>query len=325
MSGLPRWVPWALGAVALLGTTSVVAQRSYVGPRRGLEIQIAGLTASVKGLEKERDSLREVASRSRTLGVLTLGKKLDVVQHRFRTGLATIAEQGGLSAISVDCGASQGVVNPLVSAKGVPTNLKRELRARPGFEVVRGSVKANGSLDKVLAVLAAVGSQPWVHRVESYSIKPLGKERASYELRLEAATLIAPGWVAKESAEGPAIASTEPSADQGWRRIAARNPFVRSAAAEVSRPAVIASVTPSASDDWRLAGVMRGRRGVEAILRNQRSGEGKTLTEGEDFSGVKLVGGAAGGGADGIVIEADGKRWELSIGEALSARRPAGS
>lgn len=320
---------------AAAGTTALIVgyvsyQRIFEAPKNALRASITQVKNSVFELQDALDDEVEHREKLRDFGHSTLGSETDVVQHRLRTGLTRAAEQAGLSNVVVDAGDPQDVLNPAVSAKGVATATKRALRSKPDFELVRGSVQGTGSLEQATRAIATLQSQPWLHRIDAFSLRPVGKARDRFELRVEVATLFARDLAALDTTE-PELVAANVDLESLARMVAARAVF---STPDIARPVVAAAdATPTSNpgvapapiafapyEDWRLTGIMAGRAGTSAILLNQRSGQSITLEKG----GVVLDAMFVDAGGDTAIFEIAGKRYEVDNGTSLAARRPGG-
>lgn len=317
-----------LAGVGLLAGCVWAYQSMYATPRDALLADAQSLRSSIASIERDLEGEAEVRKRQKALGERTLGARQDLVTNRFRIALARLAERAGLSEVVVETGDPKDTRNPVVDAKGIASALKRDLRASPGFGVMRGRVQGNGTYEQAVAAVAWAQSQPWIHRVEGLTIKPLDRERKRFQVTLDVGTIHAPAW-AKDEGTDPALAELIPETDAAYRVMASRNPFVKPAPAGPAPvrvanpgkpgPANVAPVMP-AYEDWKLTGVVVGRGGLEAMLHNTRSGERLTVTKGAQVLDAVLVD----GGGDQAVFEIRGARFEIKNGETLASRRPLG-
>lgn len=316
------------GLVAVVAAAGYWGYRTqYAGPRERLLEELAKVNGEVARLDNAMRDQFEVRKRLKALGATTLGQKRDEVEHWFRTSLSTICESNGLAGVVVDTGAPQGVRNPAWRSKSLATGIKRQLAARPDFQQILGQVKGVGTLEQVMRTAAAVQAQPWVHRFEGFSITPVGKERERFTLKLEVATLMVPD-LASAPAGPPPIVPAEPGADRLWGQVVAKNVFREPAGGVAAAPVTIAAAPPAgaapapltsppAYGDWLLTGVVSGRSGTEAFLRNSKTSEKLTVAIGAAVLDAKFLE----GDVDRAVFEIGGKRFEIRNGETLAARR----
>jgi len=322
-------LPLAAG-VFVVGAVVIGAYiTQYASPRATLSGEVAVARESVQRLEKQLEGRPALRARLRTVGATTLGGKLDTLEHRFRTGLSRLAEAEGLTSVVVDHGTPQAQPSPLLNAKGIATGLKRELRRAPDFEVVRGVLRGSGSLEQTLRTIAAAQAQPWAHRIEGFSIAPAGKDRERFDLTLRVATIFAPA-VAPAPDAAPVVVQTPVEAEPLWRAVAAKNVFRAPPAGKAAEPSVLVADVANAEpppqpfapyEEWRLAGVtVSSVRGAEAFFVNVRTGARVTVPKG----GLVLDALFVEGSGERAVIEIGGKRFEISNGQTLAARRPLG-
>jgi hypothetical protein len=174
-----------------------------------------------------------------------------------------------------------------------------------------------------------IQSQPWLHRVDGVVIKPVGKERERFELRLDVATLFIPDLVPKDMPE-PAIQQADEEKLQYAGAFTSRRLFQREPKAAVVAAALPPDAPPPPAtapvvifppyEDWALTGILAGKSGLMVIVVNMKSGESRTLTPGETLLDAKLIEGEG----ERAVFELGGKRFEVLNGGTLASRRPLG-
>lgn len=307
----------------------------YLTPRAAIVENMTKAQERIAAMEKTLAGREAVRAQGKAAGATLLAVEQDQVSARFRDGLARVAEHAGLTGVTVESGRPQDEISPLVNpAAKAPVKVRTALRKAPDFAVVRGSVKGEGSLEQALGMLASLEAQGWVHRVEAFSIRPVGKDRDRVEVRVEAATILAPDLARLAGAGGPeptiALASGEDQATV--RRIAGKNVFVtpRVARGPSEAPVRVEGPGPEASapppmpfapyEDWKLTGVALGRLGAEAFFTNTRTGEKVTLQQGGSVLDAVFVHGAG----EKAVLEIKGERFEVTNGQTLASRRPTG-
>lgn len=316
-------------AIGVLGAVSVGYYKVYETPRADLAAKVAASREKVTTLEKQLEERSAVNRRLKEIGAQTLGKKEDQVVDRFRNGLSKIAEECGLTAVKTNSGAPKAVSNPLLRNNKVQqASLKKTLKKTPDFQVIAGSVEGVGSLEQVLKTLAVVQAQPWVHRVEGFSITTLGKERERFTVRLEVTTVLAPDLAPAKDVD---LAQAPPpmGAEAVWRSIAARNPFkeptppvappvqaVASAAAPTV-PQVPLPPPPPPYADWRLTSIVSTGRGTEAWFVNAKTNERQVLTVGGKLIDAVFKEGSG----ERAVFEIGGQKFEIFNGQTFASRR----
>lgn len=315
----------AVSAVAIGGWLSYRAV--YASPRDELNGQLETTRAAVRSLEERLADRESIARRLKEFGSSTLGKKEDQVVDRFRNGLSRIAETSGLSDIQINSGSPKTLANPVSGLSKLQSVLRRSLKKTPDFAAINGTLEAVGSWPQVLRAVALLQSQPWIHRVEGFTIESVGKDRERFKFRVEVATAFAPDLVGTKDAD-PVQASIPVEVDQMMRTIASRNPFKGPAPAAavvavntnpIPPPQPVPAPPPlPLYNDWRLTSVVSGRNGVEAWLVNMKTNEGQTLRTGGKLLDVEFVEGQG----ERAVFLIGGEKFELYNGETFASRRP---
>ncbi|MDX2148451.1 MAG: hypothetical protein SFZ23_13105 [Planctomycetota bacterium] len=324
-----------IGAVVLVLAT-VAYVRYYQRPRAELEAQILAAARSVGDLEDQlagegalRKSLKEFGNR-------TLGTAEDLVEHRFRMLLTRIGVENGLEGVVVDQGSPLARKSPALNK--LPTTISREMRARPDFYSVSGSLRGEGDLQEVLRVIAMVRAQPWVHRVDGFSIKPSPRKMNAYALRVEVSTAFMSD---AGPTEEPSLVQASIESEQVWRPLLAKNMFREppQEAPTTRAPEVVVAAAPAqppqasapetvvvlpAYGDWRLAGVAVGSRGPNAMFVNIKTGERQTVLIGGALLDAVLVDAAveSAEGPTRAIVRIDGKLFEIRVEETMASRRP---
>lgn len=318
----------ALVGVALAGWYGYWA--FYAQPRDRLRRELEAERTAAQGLQEILKDQKPLETRIKALAPTFLADKFDVLSARFRDGLARLAAGAGLADVVVEHGQPQDVGSILLNAKGLPTELKRELRKTPDFEVVHGSLQGVGSLAQAYAALAGAQCQPWIHRVEGFSIEPVGKERERFKIRVNVATLLAPSWAwSNKGAPDLTVTPTTPAIAALAIDLGGRNIFRQPPAAIASPAVVVASDTAAQSrpvafapyEEWRLTGVVRGKDGPEAFFLNIKTNAKVSLLKGGRLLDATLIDAAG----ERAVIEVGGTRYEVTSGQTLSSRKPIGT
>jgi hypothetical protein len=317
---------WLAGGLAGFALLLVAWHVVYTKPRGDIQAQIDATNLNIAGLNGVLDSEYDLRKRGKAIGGTTLASKQDALEHRFRSGLSRIGEQEGLAGVVVDDVAPTDQLNPLKDVKGVSSSLKSALRRSPDFQLVRGTLKGTGTLEQVLRTVAVVQAQPWVHRVEGFTLKPHGQNREQLEVRLDVATLFAPELLGNAEPAAPQVAAAGPEAEGLWRAVALKNVFRKPAPAQ-ARPVEVAQAPAGGGaapqvfapyEDWKLTGIMNGRNGTEAFFTNVKTGAKVTVPRGGQVLDAVLVDGSG----EQVVVEIGGKKFVLSNGQTLAARRP---
>jgi len=314
------------GAVAGVMIAVLAFRVAYWSPRAEKLTELEDARLSIASLEKEIEDGSAVSARLREAGRSMLGRREDLVADRFRNGLGKIAEECGLVAIRDDSGSPKWLQNPVTGVPKAPSNLRKSLKKTPDFAVLGGYVEGVGTLENVLRTLAVVQAQPWVHRLDGFSISLAGPAREHFKIRIDVETLVAPDLAQTQEGDPP-LAVPPVGAEGVWRAIAARNPFKQPAPAVptvAAVPGVPAAGTPTPAipapnpyADWKLSAVVAGGRGTEAWLVNPVTKQSQVLTIGAKFVDAIFVGGER----ETAVFEVRGEKYEVAIGDAFTSRR----
>jgi hypothetical protein len=327
MSPRTRRLAWlAAGAVVLLVVYGA-ANALYLAPRASLQAELQATTERIAAMQDRLSDEQRVRRQLREFASTTLGKEQDLVEHRFRSGLSGLAERAGLKSIEVNHGRPSPMRNPMVTVarKSATTAVRNILNAKPDAQLIRGQVQGVGTLEQSLQLIAGVESQPWIHRVEGFSLRPR-KGGDQFDVRVDVLTAYVPDLLPK-SGPDPELAPPAARADSQSRALAMKNPFkIPAAVLPPQSPAVqvltAATPVPSISEmaayaDYKLTGVVRSSQGVVAFLLNTKSGEKLTLLSGGRVLDAILVGGQG----EKAIFEITGKQFEVFNGNSLAARR----
>jgi hypothetical protein len=321
-------------ALAIIAGSWYAYRTLYASKRDAILASMESTRSSIATLERQLKGQFEVADRAKAITSTTLGTRLDEVSARYRDGLSRLAETAGLAGVIVDHGEPQEVKSPLLVAKSVPSSLRSSLRSAGDFAVLRGTVRGTGTVEQALAALASMEAQPWVHRVEAFTITPAAPSKGPdrCEIRIEVATLLAPRLRQGKPLELTLVQASERSMAM-VQEIAARKAFAKALAKRetvapvvtVASPASPGEAPPPAQafapyEEWRLTGIFAGRGGPEAFLLNVRSGERRTVQRGGAVLDAVLIDAAG----ERALFEISGKRFEVFNGQTLSSRKPVG-
>lgn len=325
----------ALAVGVWLAVAGYAAYRwKYAGPMETLREQIAAERREIDRLTEQVEQRRAVPKQLSDLAATTIGKEEDALKHRFSEGLSRIAERNALRRVVIDSRGPERVASPLKSRENkVETTLRRALPTHD-FSVLRATLRAEGKLDGVLRALAEVGGQPWVHRIESFAIKPVGKDRESFALTVDAATLWMPDLLTNEP-PAPALSASTAESEAKWTPVAHRNPFRTASppAPPAQTQVVAAGPTPAPTpanpvlpppppppyEQWQLTGLAIGASGGQAFLLNTRTGASLTVLMGGVVEDAKLIGVSA----EHAVFEIGGQQFEVRLEQTLAQRTPA--
>jgi hypothetical protein len=306
----------------------------YRAPLAAVRRDTQSVQASIGTLRAGLRAREEVRTRMNRAGRDLLASKLDLLSARFRDGLARVGEQSGLGSVVVEHGQPQDVDSPVLDAKGISTDLKRELRRVPDFQVVRGTVRGTGTLEQALRALGTLQVQPWVHRIEGFTLRPTGKSRERFELKVDVATIYSPALAGLAGNGGPMPELVAPSArdEESWRAIARGRMFgvpVLAGGPGEAPPVTIAAAAPDEAppphptpfapyEDWKLTGLAVGRTGPQALFLNLKTGDRLTVLKGGQVLDAIFVDGEG----EQATVEIGGKKFGVSVGATLASRKP---
>ncbi|MCA9298753.1 MAG: hypothetical protein KDA28_06785 [Phycisphaerales bacterium] len=296
----------------------------YLAPRRDLVQKIDSSIEDVNAYRKALRTAAESTSRLQAIADTTLGTLEDEVVHRFRTRLLALASEAGITDPVIGTNRASPVGNPAGGRSGLPTSVRKLFRdIGTDFAVVRGDIRASGSLDSAVEFMAALESQPWVHQITGFSWKPIDETRTVFEIRVNLVTIYLPDLA--PATEPP---MSPPLEESQWASIVSKNifrvpdppppPEVEIVQAPVRRDPEPTPPPPPPYHEWKQTGIVIGRNGPMVMMQNTRTGEWLTLTLGQQVLGLSFEDG------DGEhALWAFGEaRFEVFNGETLDARTP---
>lgn len=300
----------------------------------------ARLLAAKAGVTELEDKLRESKQVKKELAEFasrTLGRAPDTVSHRYTAGLRAVFERCGLGRVVVTHREAEKVLSPLTKLTGVrPEDLKKRLRANPDFQLLRGTVTGQGTLEQVTRAIAEVDAQAWCV-IDSVELRPVGKEGEKFTVDLGVSAPLAPDLLDKEAPE-PVLEVQKPESLWAVQAIVARNAFASGKKVAAAPPEVVKPADPPAPPaqpapapgsplppppppyaEWKLTGVIvGGRSGLQALFSNTRTNASVTVLKGAKVEDAVLVD----GGGEMAVFEIGGARWRVRINQTLAERTP---
>lgn len=303
--------------------------RWYAGPMAELEGERVTLQDEIDRYEDAMRDRGRLERGLRSAGQTMLGGEFDVVEHRFRDGLSRVAETAGLSGIRVTSGSPQRQTNPRARAPRQPRSLTRQFRDRPDFALVQGTLTGQGDLEQALHALAIIEAQPWIHRVRSFRINPVGQSRDRFELRVDADTIYASDLAGEEN-PAETLASVSAERESLWRGVVAENRFRRPPPPPPEPEEIEEEDEPEEQPppppppppygDWRLVGIIETSSTSEAVMEHRRGSRTRVLNPGQRVLDAVFLGGLG----ERALFEIDGQRFILRVGQSLDEREPAG-
>jgi hypothetical protein len=276
-----------------------------------------------------------IARQLKKAGETTLGKDEEQVTATLRKALNEVVSHYKLADASVTSARPMALKNP-ASQKGLAELRDRkwkEAKAAPDFYVVPATINGKGTLDQAVRVLATLESQAWVHKIDSFSIRPMGSNRERVELTVSLGTVYLADAAASAARGGEGVNWSPVSEAQyaSWQPLVAKNVFrepaapVTVAAAPAPAPVVAAAPPPPPSpppppayDQWRVSGVTHGSKGPELMVVNLQSNQWLTLLTGGLVLDARFVGAAG----ETARISIGDKEFEVKTGQVLSERTP---
>jgi hypothetical protein len=329
-----------LAVCALVGLGAVGGAmweyRSYTRRAASLEGEIA----RYRGAMAERDStMGDKGKISRTLkkaSETTLGTNEEHVSAALRKALNEVVTHYRLADASVTSARPMALKNP-AAQKGLAELRDRkwkEAKGTPDFYVLPATINGKGTLDQAVRVLATLEAQPWVHKIDSFSIRPLGQARDRVELTVSLGTMYMAdaGGAGVRAGEGVKWSPVSEAAYAAWQPLVSKNVFAEppapapvAAAAAAPAPAVASAPPPPpppppapAYEQWRVTGVTMGAQGPELMVVNLQTRQWLTLLTG----GVVLDARFTGAVGETARISIGDKEFEVKTGQALSERTP---
>lgn len=306
---------------------------AFVRERDALRAKVQKTQDAAKTFRLTAETEVGLRERERALIASTLGPDSETVDARLRAGLNQILSACGVSKPVVSAHSASPVRHPGAKAIELAGLSGRE---QISFATVTATAQGRGGYEQVLAAVATMASQTWVHRVEQVAITPASKDRTLFDMEVVVTTLFLPGRApqaeAEEGAGGALWVGLDDAAQARLARLSRANPFtepsveVAVAPGPVSAPvaAPTAPVGPG-YDQWRITALVEGRQGVELWLQRVGSGERRTIRPGETildarFEGAK--GGAKGGATAGeaALVRIGGTVFEVALGRTLADR-----
>ena len=328
---LPPWIKPVALATTVAGGGYAAYFLMYAGPMSKESKELAAVVQSNNDLAAAIKDRNRVRDQLKGFGRGALSALADDADAKFRSLLSKIAEDGGLAKASLQISTRkpEHQTNPAGSSKLTSqSRLKDELKHLVDFSVIRGDLVGVGTLECTLRVMAAIRAQPWVHRIDSFSITPEDRDRQKFTLRMTVATLLVPDLTPKTAEEHPepTIIPVPEGGKSLWAGIVQKNVFKEPAPAPVVVAAALPSqpptppLPPPAWNDWKLTGITEGRSGLLAMLVNIKDKQSVTLAVGATVADAKFLSGQG----EKAVFEIAGEKFEVFNGQTLEQRRPAG-
>ncbi|MCA9289076.1 MAG: hypothetical protein KDA05_10855 [Phycisphaerales bacterium] len=313
-----------VGAAVALGLGYWGYGKFYRDPMKAAETRRTEMVRSERYVEEQLGDLGGVRPRLREIAATTLGATEERVAHHFRSLLYDMATSAGLYDVTVSEGRTAGVANPAGQTR-LQGFQRSELRVSH-FAVMTGEVRATGSLESVARVLALARRQPWVHRVVSFGVTPLGDDRQHFDVRVSLATIFLPD-VPPPADAAFAVTPLERGSELAWQPIVARNVFrlpppvqvavTQAAPPPPPPPPPPPETPPPPYHQWKVAGVMEGTAGIEVVMLDTSSGRSQILSPGGLILDARLE---RAGGEEAVFVINE-QSFLVRLGQTLAQRR----
>lgn len=336
-------------AVMFVGVGGLAYYLHFYRHKATLDEEYAKGQQDVASFQEWLEARPDADEKLREIAGATLGFNLEVVDSRFRSGLARMATIAGLvdgDTVITPRGSPTPVKNPTADSRA---NSVAEFRpflsdktvSAADFYTMEATIKGTGSFDAATRLLALAQTQPWIWSVKSFSLKPKDDEATRFEIVATVTTAVLPdlappsdeaGDGTKPEVEPPAI--KDPPADYilAIGSIAKRNVFAPPPPAPPPIEVTQANTTvipdqgpvkpvkrdpPPPYHEWRLTGLSGSpTQGRLAWMLNTRTGTARLLKPGEGVIGAVLVEALG----DQAVFKIGDARYTLALNETLADR-----
>lgn len=303
--------------IGLVCVAALWKYRGYSKERDALSRRIGDYQVGIGSRDREMEERGRAIKDLKRFASTTLGSEEEKVTASLRKNLNEMIAHFGLIESSVSSARPTGVKNPAGEARVAEFSGKDRANFAnvPDFYAVAATMTAKGTLEQAMRVLATIQVQPWVHRMDGFTLKPNGKERDRVELTVMLTTLFFTDEKLRDKLEDPGWRPVREAEFASWRPIVVKNAFrepppavapkIEVAAAPPAPPpgpAPVPPVPPPPYEDWRVSGVVKGKDGPQIMLVNEKTKEWRTL----DAGGVVL---------DVKFTDCAGEVAQISIGE----------
>ncbi|MCH8822272.1 MAG: hypothetical protein IH984_02075 [Planctomycetes bacterium] len=314
-----RWTKISLYVATALITGLLgkkIADGVYFEERADLIGKIASHTDFIKGANKEiKRSVRQRADFDELVN-RTLGGDRESVDHQLRTRLNRIGEELEITGLTVGTEKLKELQSPAYkefSQKITQVKYRNEI----DFHELQGWISGQTTYENALRLIHRIDAEPWLKHIDQVKLQP--KDNGSrFAVTIRLTTLFLPNKSPKDPVYEPYDSATF---DQ-YLVLAQSNMFrvPPKPQPNVPEPTQIAQQVPKTSpyQAWSVTGVAIGPNGPEVWLRNPQTGESQSLSVGETFKDLLLVG-AAGEEAE---FKLNDKHFTVSIGQRLNQRSP---
>ncbi|MFG0306827.1 MAG: hypothetical protein ACF8Q5_11500 [Phycisphaerales bacterium JB040] len=307
---------------ALAGVGAVAYWSMYAAPVREKSARLDRVRAQVAQFKDGTPNVTAVGRAGRVLEQTTLSGKRDEFEHLLRTRLSTLASEAGLEGVVVSHASPSEVMSPVLSARIGQRAIKAAFRDEPDFYEVPGKLDGAGAPEAVAGAIASLQSQPWIHRVESVQIRPVGKARRRMELSVGFSVLFVPdvslpNGHAPETRTPSAATLARASSISSRELFRAPDPSPEPPVARTPDPTPEPAPSPPQDTYWRITGLVE-RPDPEVWLVHTGNGQQRVLHPGEEVFGATVV---AVTSEEARFLVGDA-RYRVPLGGTLSERQP---
>jgi hypothetical protein len=321
-------------SVVVLGICAA-EYRSWASQRDQITEELGRYRTGIADRDREMEGRARIKRELTRLAETMLGTDEETVTAAARTSLNEIVAHYGLTNMSVTTARPMGVKNPAAEARVTEFVDKKQknLRSRPDFMAISATLNGTGTLEQVTRTMATLEVQPWVHRIDAFNFKPLGKEREQIELNVILTTVYVTDTDLRKRevmAEGERMWRPVEEAEFSlWRPLVAKNVFREPPPPPPAVPVAPASLAAAVAapeqpppvrvpyEEWRVSGITRGVDGAQLMLVNEKTKEWKTLNAGGMVLDAKFVDGSG----EVARIAIGEAQFEVKTGQRLSERR----
>ncbi|GAB5495291.1 MAG: hypothetical protein Phyf2KO_03710 [Phycisphaerales bacterium] len=279
------------------------------------------LSSWLGGKAQMESSLSDSTRIKRSLEALvnnSLGNDPQVAEHRLRTLLTELCARAALNEYVISCKEPKGVGNPAASEN--VREFSRAMRSTPDFVSQETVISASGSYESCMRAVALIEVQPWIARMDSFTLQPSGRERQVYDLTASIATIVMPDLADEETGLDAFV--HEPSAG-ALTELVQRNPFVvtpsHTSSIADSEPEPVPHPPrpkPKPYGEWVVTGVMQTEGGGEVILSNAVTGASRSMVPGAEILGLRV----AEVGAGFVTVMEGASGYRVALGQSLAER-----
>lgn len=313
------WIKISLIAIAVLVTgllAKKIADSVYFEERAELISNIDSCNNFIDGWKKENKQKIRQRSDFDELVNRTLGGDLESVDHQLRTRLNRIGEELAITGLTVGTGQVRKLQSPAKS-EFTRKSSQKHFREEIDFHELTGWISGQTTYENALRLVHRIDAEPWLKHIDQVKLQP--KDNGSrFAVTIRLTTLFLPNRSPKDPVYEPYDSA---SFDQ-YLVLAQSNMFrvPPQPQPNVPNPTQIAQQVTKTSpyQAWSVTGVAFGPNGPEVWLRNPQTGESQSLSVGETFKDLLLVG-AAGEEAE---FKLKDKHFTVSIGQHLNQRSP---